>query len=120
MNTARNQSKVMAVVLRASVKVLRDLHRHVGHAVDNVEARAQALESIEAVAEELEAIAYPRPKCCSPRGRAGGTCPNLATMRYRRVHDGRPVCYARCDGHPLRARAGTYEAEPIATPESAR
>lgn len=114
MNTTRNRSKVMAIALRAAVKEIRRTTASIGFEGD-AERRKNALESIDAVAEELEAIADPRPKCCSGLGRGRGRCPKMATTRYRRVlADGSKVCYARCDDHPLSARVGDYSAERIA------
>lgn len=100
MNTSRNQSKVMAIALRAAVKALRD--RPIRNWTDLVADpdRDNALESIDVIAEELEAIADSRLMCSASMGRKG-RCPNAATKVYGYNRLGVKGELPRCDRHPL-------------------
>lgn len=106
MNTARNRSKVMATVLRAAVKSLRG--------EPSVVDVLNALESVDVVAEELEAIADERLMCSASLGRKG-RCPNVATKVYGYNRLGVKGELPRCDRHPL--GAATSERAIVAAPD---
>lgn len=101
MNTTRNRSKVMAVVLRAArTDILRSVEFMLP---EKVAAFSNALESIDVVAEELEALADERLMCSASLGRKG-RCPNVATKVYgydRTAAGGGIGELPRCDQHPL-------------------
>lgn len=57
MNTTRNRSKVMAIALRAATTDMRRIADEACYCTRCQEARDNALESIDVVAEELEQLA---------------------------------------------------------------
>lgn len=93
MKTAQNRAKVLAKFLRAATTGLR-------RPLLTESERTNVIESIDTVAEELEAIADERLMCSASLGRKG-RCPNAATKVYGYDRLGVKGELPRCDRHPL-------------------
>lgn len=98
MKTAQNRAKVLAQYLRAARKDVLDAVEFMNP--EKVERFGNAVESIDAVAEELEAIADERLMCSASLGRKG-RCPNAAVKVYGYNRLGVKGELPRCERHPL-------------------
>ena len=103
MNSTRNMAKVRAQLLRAATKDIRNVARPYGNEEDG-SRYLTALESIDAIAEELERGADGVISCTA--GGRKGKCRTPATAEYQQstVRGGKPYWLARCDAHPLKGK----------------